>query len=323
LVQSGVLDELDRELVHALQLDGRAPFARIGEVLDVSEHTVARRYRRLRSAGVLRVVGAVDGYRLGYASWTVRLRCTPDAAGAIAGALARRPDTFWVHVLSGGTEISCNLQAGSDAERDGFLLEKLPGTRRVLGMSAHSMLQGFTGPAGWAGLAALDADQVAALRLDPPEIDDESVELAAGDRELLAALAGDGRLGHAALAASSGLSESTVRRRIGQLRERGVLSYQVEISPVELGYRAEARLWISVRPSAVVAVAQALAGHTEVSFCAVTTGPSNVVAAIICRDSRHLYRYLTEQVGALPDIDRVEAAPLIRTVKRNGAVLPV
>jgi DNA-binding Lrp family transcriptional regulator len=79
---------------------------------------------------------------------------------------------------------------------------------------------------------------------------------------------------------------------------------------------------MSVRPSAVVGVAQALAGHAEVSFCAVTTGPSNLVAFLVCRDSRHLYRYLTEQVGALTDIDRVETAPLIRTVKRNGALLP-
>ncbi|HJP76052.1 MAG TPA: AsnC family transcriptional regulator [Pseudonocardiaceae bacterium] len=317
-----MLDELDRGLVHALQLDGRAPFARIAMVLGTSEHTVARRYRRLRSGGVVRVVGAVNGFRLGYASWTVRLRCTPDAAGAIAAALARRSDTFWVHVLSGGTEISCNLQAGTDAERDGFLLEKLPGTRRVLGMSAHSMLRGFAGPTGWAGLATLSDEQMAALRVDVPEGDDEPVALAAGDRELLGALASDGRLGFAELAAASGLSESTVRRRLEQLRGSGVLSYQVEIAPVELGYRAEARLWMSVRPSAVVSVAQALAGHAEVSFCAVTTGPSNLVAAVVCRDSRHLYRYLTEQVGALDAIDRVEAAPLIRTVKRSGAVLP-
>jgi DNA-binding Lrp family transcriptional regulator len=81
-------------------------------------------------------------------------------------------------------------------------------------------------------------------------------------------------------------------------------------------------LWISARPSAVVCVAQALAGHAEVSFCAVTTGPSNIVAAVICRDARRLYRYLTEQVGALNEIERLEAAPLIRTIKRNGAVLP-
>jgi DNA-binding Lrp family transcriptional regulator len=164
---------------------------------------------------------------------------------------------------------------------------------------------------------------MAALRVDVPEGEDGPVELATGDRELLGAPAGDGRLGFAELAAASGLSESTVRRRLEQLRGWGVLSYQVEIAPVERGYRAEARLWMSVRPSAVASVAQALVSHAEVSFCAVTTGPSNIVAAVICRDSRHLNRYLTEQVGALDAIDRMEATALTRTVKRSGAVLPV
>src|SRR5207249_8810987 len=90
------IDDLDRGLVHALQLDGRAPFSKIAEVLGVSENTVARRYRRLRSGGLLRVVGTTNGYLLGYTSWTIRIRCTPDAAAPIAAALARRPDTFWV-----------------------------------------------------------------------------------------------------------------------------------------------------------------------------------------------------------------------------------
>ncbi|MYR89980.1 AsnC family transcriptional regulator, partial [Streptomyces sp. SID685] len=42
-------DELDRRLVHALQIDGRAPFSTIAEALGVSDRTVARRYARLRS----------------------------------------------------------------------------------------------------------------------------------------------------------------------------------------------------------------------------------------------------------------------------------
>ena len=71
------LDDVDRSLVHALQVDGRAPFGRIAEVLGVSDQTIARRYRRLRSAGALRVVGSVDARRLGYASWAIRLRCAP------------------------------------------------------------------------------------------------------------------------------------------------------------------------------------------------------------------------------------------------------
>ena len=41
-----MLDQLDRQLVRALQLDPRAPFSLIAEVLGVSEQTVARRYRQ-------------------------------------------------------------------------------------------------------------------------------------------------------------------------------------------------------------------------------------------------------------------------------------
>ncbi|MFD2415553.1 AsnC family protein [Amycolatopsis pigmentata] len=49
--------DLDRAVVHASQIDGRAPFSRIGEVLDVSDQTVARRHGRLRAMSALRVVG--------------------------------------------------------------------------------------------------------------------------------------------------------------------------------------------------------------------------------------------------------------------------
>ncbi|MCP2164363.1 DNA-binding transcriptional regulator, Lrp family [Goodfellowiella coeruleoviolacea] len=327
-----VLDGLDRGLVHALQVDGRAPFSRIAAVLGVSEQTVARRYRRLRSAGVLRVVGAVNAARLGHASWTVRLRCTPDAAEPIAAALARRPDTFWVHVLSGGTEISCNVLARTAADRDALLLAKLPRTSRILGMTAHSILHGFALPDDWSGLAWLTDAQVAQLRRGRPAAPDhrgeradpgERVVLERGDHALLAALARDGRAGHAELAAGTGWSESTVRRRVDHLRRAGVLTYQLDIPPAALGFHAEARLWMSVRPAGLVGVANTLAGHAEVSFVAVTTGPTNLVATVVCRDSHGLYRYLTERVAALEAVRDVETAPVIRTVKRAGAVLPL
>jgi DNA-binding Lrp family transcriptional regulator len=77
---------------------------------------------------------------------------------------------------------------------------------------------------------------------------------------------------------------------------------------------------MTVRPSALLATADAMAAHPETSFAAVTTGRTNLVAAVVCRDSRDLYRYLTESVGRLNDVHTVETAPLIRTVKRQGAV---
>ena len=57
VVDTLTIDDLDRQLTQCLGVDGRASFAAIAEVLGVSDQTIARRYRRLRSAGTLRVVG--------------------------------------------------------------------------------------------------------------------------------------------------------------------------------------------------------------------------------------------------------------------------
>jgi DNA-binding Lrp family transcriptional regulator len=323
-VESVILDELDRCLVHALAIDGRAPFGRIAEVLGVSDQTIARRYRRLRTADVLRVVGAVDAPRLGYTSWAIRMRCAPDAAGPIAAALARRTDTFWVHVLSGGTEITCGTLTRTAEERRALLLQRLPRTGRVSSVTAHSQLHLFVGGrASWPGIAgALSAEQAERLRPDPlPAPDDGPVILDDGDRALLSALALDGRTGHAELAAVTGWSESTVRRRMDRLVTSGALFYDVDIPAEAFGYRVEAQLWMSVRPAELAAVGRALADHVEVTFATATTGPTNLMAGVVCRDDQALYRYLTDRIGALEGVERLETAPVIRTVKRAGTVL--
>lgn len=282
-------------------------------MLGVSEQTVARRYRKLRSAGVIRVVGGVDGSQLGYTSWTIRLRTTPDASGALGAALARRADTFYVHLLSGGTEISCFTQARlEDGETP--LLEKLPRTGKVLAMSAHSLLRGLAIPGGWAGLAWLKEEQATQLRFATTQ--ERRVRADAADHALLDALATDGRTGYPDLAAATGWSESTVRRRLDQLRRSGALLIQLEFDPRALGYRVQARLWMSVRPSGLVAVAETLATHPEVSFVGITTGTTNLMAEVICRDTADLYSYLTEQVSSLHAIQTMETAPVMRTLKR-------
>ncbi|MGW4799731.1 Lrp/AsnC family transcriptional regulator [Nonomuraea sp. MG754425] len=321
------LDDVDRGVMHALQVDGRASFSRVAEVLGVSDQRVARRYRRLRSTGMLRVVGVVDGRRLGYESWAIRLRCTPDAAVAIAEALGRRTDTFWVHLLSGGTEISAGTLQRTARERESLLLNKLARTDRVLSVTAHRTLSAFVGGrVGWPGLAVLTPGQVAHLeqsRLHPPRDEGARIELGPGDQVLLDELSRDGRAGHAALAAATGWSESTVRRRMEQLVAAGVLYFDTDVLPAVLGYRAEAQLWMSVPPADLDATGRALAGHEEVAFAGATTGPTNLTASIVCRDDAALYRYLTDRLGALPAIRHIETAPIIRTIKRAGAVLPL
>src|SRR3954467_5861591 len=96
-LESRTLDRVDRQILHALQIAPRAPFARIATVLGVSEQTVARRYQRMRGAGIVRVLArALATQRPNTSYWSLRIGCRPGTATGLAEALARRADTSWI-----------------------------------------------------------------------------------------------------------------------------------------------------------------------------------------------------------------------------------
>jgi DNA-binding Lrp family transcriptional regulator len=105
------------------------------------------------------------------------------------------------------------------------------------------------------------------------------------------------------------------------LRRDGIVNCQLDLPPAAAGFGTQARLWITARPACVVEVGEALARHPEISFAALTTGPTNLVAALNCRDALGLSDYLTERLAPLEAITTMETAPIIRTVKRAGPLL--
>jgi DNA-binding Lrp family transcriptional regulator len=323
-VKAITLDALDKQIIHALIIDGRAPFSRIAAVTGVSEQTVARRYRRMHAAGVVRVTGVPDTQLIGHSEWVVRLQCVPDAAAAVADALARRPDTFWVQLTSGGTAIVCVVRP-ADGSPDDLLLRQLPASRRIVAISAHCLLHVFRGGTDhWPGaMMALTAEQAAALAVPGPAGDGArpaAHPLGPHDRVLLAELARDGRASYADLASAIHWHESTVRRRVEDLRAAGTLYLDVDVDDAAFGITTRAHLGMSVAPARLVAVGEAMAQHPEIPFVAATTGTSNLIASVLCPDDQALYRYLTERIAGLDGVTALEVAPIMRTIKRTGTV---
>jgi DNA-binding Lrp family transcriptional regulator len=337
-VKTNQLDEVDRQLVHALMLAPRASFRQLAGVLDVSDQTVARRYRRLAETAGLRVFGLIHAPRAGWVNWLVRLQTAPGSAQRIADSLAQRPDTHWVRLYSGGAELVFSLQARSPEQRNTLFLRGLPGSRHVQTITAQSVLHIFT-PVAYVGYSnALSAAQLAALHQtepdpqpqpEPPELMEVpgtghartpagTTVLRPEDDLLIDELARDGRMPVADLAAATHWHESTVRRRIEELRQAGLLYFDLDIDDTVLGVSANVMLWLKVEPASLDAAGRAVAAHPEVPFAAATTGPTNLSVSAVFRDNNHLYRYLTTRLADLPGLQSVETTPMITTVKRVG-----
>jgi DNA-binding Lrp family transcriptional regulator len=328
--QSAVLDRLDRQILHALQLSPRAPFARVGGVLGVSEQTVARRYQRMRTDGLVRVLARADPSRLpGTTSWTLRIGCRPGTAAATADALARRGDTSWVSIAAGGAELTCQVAvAQADIGREG-LLHHLPRASNVLTFSAHQMLHRFVGRGEVDWIAEdhqLSPDQrdhlLGGASHDPgafPRSGDVSpggARVRPDDRALLTALLHDGRASYAALAAVTGWSQRQVAQRIAALSASGALYFDIDAAAAPIGFRAVASLWFTVAPAHLASVGAQLADHPELAFAGAFTGTANLMASAVCRDAEALYRYLTTKVAAIEEVRTLETVPLLTRVKQ-------
>ncbi len=318
-----MIDDLDKGIIHALQLDPRAPFHKIAAVLGVSEQTVARRYRRLRGDGLLRVIGMVDPRHAGQPEWMVRVGCRPGGAGPLAEALARRDDVSWVTLSAGGSEVTCSVRSRSARQRDDLLIQRLPATSQVLSMSAHAVLHRFLGGSAtdWNGYGStLTAAQVAALTpARGVAQESEPAALTPEDQPLLDELARDGRASYATLAAAAGISQGRATRRVAALHQAGLLYFDVDLAAEPLGFATAAMLWLTVAPASLAAIGAQLADHPEVPFSAAVSGTANLVASVICRDTEALYQYVTTRISGAEGVRQVEISPVLRRVKQAGS----
>lgn len=325
---SVVLDEMDRRILHGLHLAPRASFAVLAEVLGTSEQTVARRYRRMRRDGIVRVLGVRRPEGRGETAWVVRVRCRPSGAPALARALAQREDVSWVSIAAGAVEVVCSVRSPSAQIREDLLVERLPRSSPVLGIEVAMVMHGYVTELSeptW--LRALDDAQRAALTersASEPTPDPAEVPLLppdAQDHALLARLAEDGRATYAELAAASGTTAGAARRRLRALLAAGVVYLDVDVSPDVLGRAVAAHLWATVRPGDLDAAGRSVAELPGIEYAAAITGAHNLLVSVTVRDHRELYQLVTEGVGSLPGIVSLETSPWGTVVKRAGALV--
>jgi Lrp/AsnC family transcriptional regulator for asnA, asnC and gidA len=100
------MDELDKLILQALQLDGRTPFTQIARQAGVSETTIRTRYQRLADQRIVRTVGIIDPNALDYeAAAMVAVSAEPGMADRIARTITRMPEVSYLVTTLGSYDL--------------------------------------------------------------------------------------------------------------------------------------------------------------------------------------------------------------------------
>ena len=104
------LDDLDKAIIKALQVDGRRPYAQIGRELNIPEATVRQRADRLISRGVVQVVGVTDPLAMGFGQPAlIGVRVDVARIEEVADRVAALEEVTYVVMTAGRFDLICEV----------------------------------------------------------------------------------------------------------------------------------------------------------------------------------------------------------------------
>lgn len=295
---STFLDPIDRTIVDILHRDGRAPWSRVAEQLDVSAATVRRRYEAMHSTGTIRVVGATDVARLGM-GMPVFLQLSNARADLpeLVSRLRARPEVRFFATLLGSVDITAEMVLPEGTDYGRLVGEITEGTSATV--ESLLITHAFASGQDWAPpRESADPTRLAPIETSPAA----HIDLTDSEAKVLGMLMHDGRTGLGALASAISKSENTAARIIDQLHRSGVLDFRILVEPVHYGFTTEFFLWLEVEPRFLMETASTLAEHPATKYLTATTGRSNLAGQFIVRDRAELFRFSTQVLASMPGI---------------------
>ncbi|WP_217919994.1 Lrp/AsnC family transcriptional regulator [Actinomadura sp. BRA 177] len=141
------------------------------------------------------------------------------------------------------------------------------------------------------------------------------------DEALVRLLVKDCRQPVARLAEHTGLSPTTVRRRLARMERGGALMYRCEVARSVSGWPVTVYLWATTPPDEVARVAGQLAGLRETRMCASLSGSHNVLFAVWLRSVDRVQAFETALRRRFPQLAVTDRAVALWQLKLAGQLL--
>ncbi len=143
------------------------------------------------------------------------------------------------------------------------------------------------------------------------------------DRAIIRLLQQNARMSYAELSRATGIPESTVRRRMDRLHQRGVIEFAMLAEPSRLGFELRAMIGLKVELRRLEEIAETLRGMNEVTFAAFLTGNFDIMVHVVVRSQEALVEFLTQRLSPIEGVRSSETFVMPYVIKPMTAwVLP-
>lgn len=134
------------------------------------------------------------------------------------------------------------------------------------------------------------------------------------DRTLIRLLQQNARMSFAELSRVTGIPESTVRRRVERLQERGAIRFAMIADAGQLGYDISAMIGLRIDLARLNQIGQSLSAMSEVVFASLLTGSFDISVQVVVESQDALVELLT-RLASIEGVRSTETFLMPRVLK--------
>jgi Lrp/AsnC family transcriptional regulator for asnA, asnC and gidA len=134
------------------------------------------------------------------------------------------------------------------------------------------------------------------------------VEMDDIDKKILNILQNNFRISYKDLGKKVNMAASSVHNRVQKMLDEGIIKKEdTIINPMKAGFDTIAMLGLSIDPLKMDEVAEKISTLDEVQLVGTTTGDHDIIARVIARNEKSLWRFINEKIktidGVKPQMD--------------------
>lgn len=135
------------------------------------------------------------------------------------------------------------------------------------------------------------------------------------DYGIVRALQENARLPFTQIAKELGVTEKTIRMRVQQMQDDGILSLVGIVNPVKAGLNVQAFVQVAVEANKLDDVVAALDEIVEARLVVLTSGDYQLIIQVLVRNYDELSEFLMKKLNKIPGVSRVNVINELKILK--------